>query len=106
MNELKELTSKPLKPFIKWAGGKTQFLEIINLLLPNGYHQFIEPFVGGGAFFLSQQPNKLIINDANKELMIAYQLIKKQPQELLQLLKEYEKNHSKVFYETLRSQEI
>jgi DNA adenine methylase len=50
-----------MKPFVKWAGGKTQFLEIINLLLPNDYNQFIEPFVGGGAALLSIQPKKVII---------------------------------------------
>ncbi|RHZ35879.1 DpnII family type II restriction endonuclease [endosymbiont GvMRE of Glomus versiforme] len=98
----KNLTTKP---FIKWAGGKTQFLEVINLLLPNDYNQFIEPFVGGGSVFLNKQPNKAIINDANKELIITYKIIKNQPKELLKLLKEYEKNHSQDFYETLRRQE-
>src|SRR5947207_12820634 len=94
-----------LKPFVKWAGGKTQFLEIISLLLPSQYNNFIEPFVGGGAVFLSIQPNKLIINDINQELIITYQIIKKKPKEFLKLLREYEKNHSKDLYETLRCQE-
>jgi DNA adenine methylase len=76
------------------------------LLLPEKYNTFIESFVGGGAVFLSIQPNKAIINDINKELTITYQIIKKQqPKQLLKLLKEYEENHSKDFYETLRSQE-
>jgi DNA adenine methylase len=75
------------------------------LLLPEKYNTFIEPFVGGGAALLSIQPKKVIINDINKELIITYQIIKKQPKQLLKLLKEYEKNHSKDFYETLRSQE-
>jgi DNA adenine methylase len=73
--------------------------------LPSQYNAFIEPFVGGGAAFLSIQPNQLIINDINKELIITYQVIKNQPQELLKLLKEYERNHSKDFYETLKKQE-
>ena len=100
----KENLPNKLKPFVKWAGGKTQFLEIINLLLPHQYNNFIEPFVGGGAVFLNLQPQQLIINDINQELITTYQVIIKQPQELLKLLKEYEKNHSKDFYETLRSQ--
>ncbi|CAG8824247.1 14941_t:CDS:2, partial [Racocetra persica] len=91
---------------VRWfTGGKTQFLEIINLLLPEKYNTFIEPFAGGGAVFLSIQPNKAVINDINCELIITYQTIKKQPKQLLKLLGEYEKNHSKDFYETLRSQE-
>ena len=52
-----------MKPFVKWVGGKTQFLEIISLLIPNDYNNLLEPFVGGGAVFLSIQPNNLIIND-------------------------------------------
>jgi len=48
----KELSPKFLKPFVKWVGGKTQFREIINLLISNNYNCLIEPFVGGGAVFL------------------------------------------------------
>lgn len=101
----KNLSINKLKPFVKWAGGKTQFLEIINLLTPNDHNRLIEPFVGGGAVFLKLQPQQLIINDTNSELITAYQVVKKQPKELLKLLKEYEKSHNKGFYETLRSQE-
>ena len=94
-----------LKPFVKWAGGKTQFLEIINLLMPSDYNTFIEPFVGGGSVFLSIQPNKLIINDLNQELIITYRVIKSTPQALISLLQEHEKKHSPEFYEQLRQQE-
>ena len=73
--------------------------------MPSQYNTFIEPFAGGGAVSLSTQPNKLIVNDINKELITTYQIIKKQPKELLKLLKEYEKNHNKDFYETLKKQE-
>lgn len=103
MNQEKQLVK--LKPFVKWVGGKSQFLEIINLLSPSQYNNFIEPFVGGGAVFLSIQPQQSIINDINSELITTYRVIKKQPKELLKLLTEYEKKHSKDFYETLRSQE-
>jgi DNA adenine methylase len=105
MAELKNSDIK-LKPFIKWAGGKTQFLEIISLLTPNDYNCLIEPFVGGGAVFLSLQPQQLIINDINKELITTYQIIKEKPNELIKLLNEYEKKHSQEFYETLKKQAI
>lgn len=98
-------SSSKSKPFVKWAGGKTQFLEIINLLLPLQYDTFVEPFVGGGSIFLNIQPSKLIINDLNQELMVSYQLIKDKPQELTKLLSEYEKKHSSEFYERLKKQE-
>ena len=40
------------KPFLKWAGGKTQLLKEISLKFPYKNHEsftYIEPFVGGGA---------------------------------------------------------
>ena len=56
------------KPFLKWAGGKTQLLdELIKRLLAtvkNTYtiDSYIEPFVGGGAmfFYLSNKKDFLI----------------------------------------------
>lgn len=47
MNKIK------LKPFIKWAGGKSQILEEIQKYYPSelgrGIKKYAEPFVGGGA---------------------------------------------------------
>ena len=46
-----------VKPFLKWAGGKTQLLEDLNIRLPKVITEggiiesYIEPFVGGGAMF-------------------------------------------------------
>jgi DNA adenine methylase len=98
-------TTNKLKPFVKWAGGKTQFLEIISLLLPADYNRLIEPFVGGGAVFLNVQSNKLIINDLNQELMTAYRVIKDTPKPLINLLQEYEKKHNQEFYEQLKQKD-
>ena len=94
-----------LKPFVKWVGGKAQFLTLIKLLLPANYNQFIEPFAGGGSVFLSFQPNQLIINDFNQELMVSYKVVKNAPQALINLLQEYEKKHSQEFYEELKEQD-
>ena len=63
------------KPFIKWAGGKTQLLAQFELLIPQDLNNtdgftYIEPFVGGGAmlfYMLQKFPNmsRAIINDIN-----------------------------------------
>jgi len=76
------------------------------LLLPSQNNTFVEPFVGGGAVFLSTQPKQLIINDLNQELIITYQIIKERSNELIKLLTEYEKKHNQEFYETLKKQAI
>ncbi|MCE8163986.1 MAG: Dam family site-specific DNA-(adenine-N6)-methyltransferase [Candidatus Moeniiplasma glomeromycotorum] len=101
----KENQPTKLKPFVKWVGGKTQFLEIIQFLVTASYEKFIEPFVGGGAVFLNIQPSQLIINDINHELITTYQIIKESPHELIKLLNEYERKHNPEFYEALKKQE-
>lgn len=84
------------KPFVKWAGGKGQLLEQLNLLLPNNFATsenltYVEPFVGGGAmlfFILSSYPNikKAVINDLNSDLITTYRVIKSNVHELIEQL--------------------
>jgi DNA adenine methylase len=42
-----------VKPFLKWAGGKTQLINNIEKILPKNIYRetftYIEPFVGSGA---------------------------------------------------------
>ncbi len=74
------------KPFVKWAGGKTQLLDEVKRSLPANLHDYkelmyVEPFVGGGAvlfWILQEYPNikKAIINDINSELICTYRVIK------------------------------
>lgn len=78
-----------MKPFVKWAGGKTKLLNGIEQRLPVGFDEwkdvtYVEPFVGGGAVLfhmLSKHQNikHAIINDINQMLMKAYSLIYKIP---------------------------
>ena len=44
-----------------------------------------------------------MINDANSELINVYYIIKNHPDELVQLLKEYEMLHCEAFYYELRN---
>ena len=50
-----------IKPFLKWAGGKTQLLSELHKYVPKNFNKYIEPFIGGGAMFFSLNPNKSII---------------------------------------------
>lgn len=80
------------KPFLKWAGGKTQLINEIHKNLPeevlNGKFTYIEPFVGSGAvlfWVLSNFPNlqKAVINDINQDLINTYKMIATKPKELI-----------------------
>ena len=48
--------NKIAKPFLKWAGGKTQLIADIERVLPTNITQekftYLEPFVGSGAGFI------------------------------------------------------
>lgn len=85
------------KPFLKWAGGKTQLIEEIKNNLPKIIFRepftYIEPFVGSGAvlfWLLNHFPNikKAVINDINKELIDTYDTIANSPQQLITILEE------------------
>ena len=51
-----------VKPFLKWAGGKTQLLSELHMHIPHNFNKYIEPFIGGGAVLFNLQPKKAIIN--------------------------------------------
>ena len=94
------------KPFLKWAGGKTQLLPIIDGLLPSSFAHhpsitYVEPFVGGGAvmfYLLQKYPNikRAVINDINPHLIHTYQAIKYYPEELILRLSQIQSIYSKL----------
>jgi len=65
-----------VKPFLKWAGGKTQLIPEIIKRMPPKFNKYIEPFVGGGALFFFLNPPLSIIADSNPELINVYRCIR------------------------------
>lgn len=93
-----------IKPFVKWAGGKTQLLDKIKELLPKTFNTYYEPFIGGGAVFFELTPNKAVISDYNDELIISYLSFKEENQykQMVDKIKEHEKNHNEDYYYKVR----
>ena len=89
-------------PILKWAGGKRQLLPHILPLVPEKFSRYYEPFLGAGAMLFELQPKKAVVNDTNTELINVYQMIKDSPEDLIALLKKYEKKHNKDFYYKIR----
>ena len=79
-----------LKPFVKWAGGKTQLLERLKAKMPDSYGRYFEPFIGGGALLLSLQPDGAVINDVNSQLLNVYQQLKADAEAVIKILKEFD----------------
>jgi len=89
------MTDKIAKPFLKWAGGKTQLIKDIERTLPTEITKdkftYIEPFVGSGAvlfWMLTNFPKleKAVINDINEDLINTYKTIASNPKELISIL--------------------
>lgn len=88
---------KHVAPIVKWAGGKRQLLPEIKPLLPRRIPLYCEPFFGGGAVFFSRQPRRAVINDLNSDLMEMYRVVRDNPHELIESLKQHE-NSPEYFY--------
>jgi DNA adenine methylase len=94
-----------LRPFIKWAGGKTQYVDkILDKINSIKYKTYIEPFVGGGAVLFNLKPKNAIINDINTNLINVYKVIKSHPNELIKKLKTH--INTKVKYYEIRNIDI
>lgn len=88
--------SEPLRPFVKWVGGKRQLLDLLNGTVPS-HNRYIEPFIGGGALLFSRQPNSATISDINPELINCYQIIRDNVEGLVRSLRCH-KNTEDHFY--------
>lgn len=102
-----EVKDLDIHPFVKWAGGKTQLLEVIESHLPETFNRYFEPFVGGGALLFKLQPKAFSINDSNEELICVYKCLENN--ELFELLKKellkHEENHSEEYYYQVREKD-
>ncbi|MFW6172823.1 MAG: DNA adenine methylase [Elusimicrobiota bacterium] len=100
---LEEVKNKA-KPFLKWVGGKRQLLEQFEDVFPKDFNIYHEPMVGGGAVFFHLTPKTAVINDTNEDLMRAYEVVRDNVDELIDLLKIFKENHNKDFYYKTRDE--
>lgn len=93
---------KIAKPFLKWAGGKTQLIKDIEKVLPKDISKenftYVEPFVGSGAvlfWMLNNFPTleKAVINDINEDLINTYKTIASRPAELISILEIFQNEY-------------
>ncbi len=99
------------RPFLKWAGGKsTLVVEFDKMgLIPKGFNDYYEPFLGGGAVFFYLFNNGYIrskahLSDVNKELVNAYAEIKLRPGALIEELKNLMDKHSLEMFKEYRTE--
>jgi DNA adenine methylase len=111
IDEVQKLISQKPKPFVKWAGGKRQLLKQfrdLGLYPPELFdpttNTYYEPFVGGGAVFFDLLPERAELSDLNRELVITYNVIKNNIDELIFSLKQH--IYDKEYYLEVRAKNV
>jgi DNA adenine methylase len=74
-----------VRPFLKWAGGKTRVVPHIRRLLDGvPGDRLVEPFVGSGAVFLNlPRFRRLLLADANADLVGLFRHVAERPDDLV-----------------------
>jgi len=92
---------KPLAdPLFRWAGSKRKLLPRLLQLVPSQFKSYIEPFAGSACLYFALLPRTAILGDLNSELIETYEVIRRHPKKLGQLLESYPT--TSTFYYTLR----
>ncbi|WP_308748549.1 DNA adenine methylase [uncultured Anaerococcus sp.] len=93
------------KPFIKWAGGKSQLLHEIRKYYPfdEKINRYCEPFVGAGAVLFdvlnSFDLKEVYISDINKEAINSYKVIRDDVENLIELFEEFQNEYKDLTHE-------
>jgi DNA adenine methylase len=88
--------------FLKWAGGKRWLTSRLSPLGDQKFDRYFEPFLGGGAMFFFLKPETAILSDLNSDLINTYEVVRDNPQRLLDELRKHHKAHSKEYYYEIR----
>jgi DNA adenine methylase len=103
------------KPFLKWAGGKSQLLDQFASLYPRSFSNYHEPFVGSAAVYfhlcclkasgrLADSMKQVRLTDSNAELVNCYRVVRDEVDALIELLAQHKRQHGREHYYQVRSQ--
>src|SRR5262249_15574947 len=92
------------RPFLKWAGGKTQLLPELRRRVPRSFNVYHEPFVGGGALFFSLRPQQARLSDLNDQLIASYCVVQIDVEMLIRRLRQLQKRADEESFYQIRGQ--
>ena len=89
------LDRAPAQPFIKWAGDKRAIMPYLAQHFPEWIGTYWEIFVVGGAVFftMADRIDRAILSDTNEELVLTYNTVKNDVENLIDRLKDHAKKH-------------
>lgn len=91
------------RPFLKWAGGKSQLIQQYLPWFPPEFSNYYEPFLGGGAIFFHLLPKQARLMDINPELVNVFCCVRDCVEELIALLEHHRDRHCADYYYQMRS---
>jgi DNA adenine methylase len=100
-----QIKSIGAKPFLKWAGGKSQLLIKFRDLYPRQLSDkkiknYYEPFLGSGAVYFDIAQNysieKAWLYDINPELVLTYKVVQQDAAKLIDFLSRYQNEYLKL----------
>ena len=92
-------TGGPVRPILKWAGGKRQLLPELRPYYPRRFGRYVEPFLGSGAVFLDLHNRGLLagrrvaLSDINADVIGCYRAVRDGVDRVIAALRELERSY-------------
>lgn len=97
------------RPFLKWAGGKSQLLEriLVRVDAAGPFRAYHEPFLGGGAVYFELHRTgriggRAVLSDANPNLVDAWLGVQQAVDEVIAELRVHARKHGPEWYYQVR----
>ncbi|HEY1501177.1 MAG TPA: DNA adenine methylase [Acidobacteriaceae bacterium] len=103
-----EPSEEAVRPFLRWAGGKTRLMQVLLPHFPSQFASYHEPFLGGGSVFFAvrnRAQKRIFLSDLNTELINAWQVVRDFPEEFLSSLEPYSFKTGEKGYYFVRDEE-
>ena len=90
---------KEIKSNIRWAGGKSKMIPILDKYMPTKIDNYLEIFTGGASVLLhviqKYKPQQVIANDINSNLINYYKNIQNNSESIISKCKEIKEKYNK-----------
>jgi DNA adenine methylase len=96
---MSDLRAAPIRPILKWAGGKRQLLPELRPFYPRVFSRYVEPFLGSGAVFLDLfnagllDGRRVALSDINADIIGCYLMVRDRPAAVIAALRALEGRH-------------
>ena len=90
----------PVRPLLKWAGGKRQLLPELRPFYPKAFRRYFEPFLGSGAVFLDLHNAGLLdgrdawLSDINADIVGCYSAVRDDVDAVIAALRAHERAYT------------